>query len=162
MGCPIVISMPGINARSSRRACRNCSLFFSPSSKETSISDDSTPWECSSSSALPVRRATDRTSGWLRIVFSAIAPRESDSASEVPGRVTALMVNAPSLNWGRNEWPRKVEATMAAMRSAPLRSITTVEWRSTGASTFSYPCFKIRARVGSWDSRMPLLPGRSR
>ena len=69
--------------------------------RSTSISEECTPSACSSSSARPVRRPTALTSGTSRMSRSAIRPTRFDSASEMPGLNSMLMVKVPSLNGGR-------------------------------------------------------------
>src|SRR6516162_7346481 len=51
--------------------------------RSTSISEEWTPSACSSSSARPVRRPTDFTSGTCMISCSAMRPTRLDSTSEV-------------------------------------------------------------------------------
>ncbi len=72
-----------------------------------------TPSACSSSSARPVRRPTDFTSGTSSISRSAMVPTRFDSASETPGIELTRMVKVPSLNGGRNA-RGNVKAAIAA------------------------------------------------
>ena len=85
IGWPIVTLVPG----SSETFCRSSSSTVSRGrsfiSSRTSISADSTPCTCSSSSALPVRRAVEVTSGTLSISRSRALPSAFESARLVPG-----------------------------------------------------------------------------
>ena len=108
IGCPTVMFMPGTSDRSPRRSARNAAFDLPGGSVyDTSISADSTPWACSSSSARPVLRAIPVTSGCDITTRSTARPSLSDSASEVPGMVTALMESAPSLNSGQEGPPQQ-------------------------------------------------------
>ena len=66
-------------------------------------------------------------------------PIRSDSSSEVPGSVTALIVSEPSLNSGRNARPRNGSTTMATARSPPDAPMTIHGCRSAPRSTGRYP-----------------------
>ena len=93
--------------RQHRRAASGCrrpsrSSAAPPGLRSISRSVECTPSACSSSSARPVRRPTDLTSGTSSTRRSAIRPTRLDSASETPGLNARLMVKVPSLNCGRN------------------------------------------------------------
>jgi hypothetical protein len=71
----------------------------------------------------PILRATVRTAGKERRRASTICPSRSDSASEVPGSVTVLMVRVPSLHSvGMTSWqnaavesPRPLQIAVTAL-----------------------------------------------
>ena len=105
IGWPTVTFVPGSSDTFSRISRSTSSLDRSFISSRTSISADSTPCTCSSSSARPVRRAVEATSGTPSSRRSSALPSAFESARLVPGIVTALTVSAPSLNSGRNERP---------------------------------------------------------
>ena len=110
IGWPIVTLVPGSSETFCRSSSSTASRGRSFISSRTSISADSTPCTCSSSSALPVRRAVEVTSGTLSISRSRALPSAFESARLVPGIVTALTVKAPSLNSGRNDRPAASDA----------------------------------------------------
>ena len=62
-------------------------------------------------------------------------PRALDSARLVPGRVTALITSAPSLNAGRNARPRNGVEAAAATDSAPAATSTVRGWRRAWGSS---------------------------
>ena len=101
MGWP-TLSETGSTERRARRSAMITSLLRPPSFRSTSISEECTPSACSSSSARPVRRPTAFTSGTSSMSFSAMRPTRFDSASEMPGLNSMLMVKVPSLKGGRN------------------------------------------------------------
>ena len=123
IGWPIVTFVPGqqrhLLSQSPRAPLRAAGPVIS---SRTSISADSTPCTCSSSSALPVRRAVDVTSGTLSSSRSRALPSAFESARLVPGIVTALTVRAPSLNSGRNDRPAAAMPTSAATSSSDGRA----------------------------------------
>ena len=119
IGCPTVTFVPGRSDTRCRISSSTESRERSDAFRRTSISADSTPCTCSSSSARPVRRAVDVTSGTLSSRRSSALPSALESARLVPGIVTALMVSAPSLKSGRNDRPAPAIATRAAMSIAP-------------------------------------------
>ena len=113
IGWPICTAIPGILAKSLRRAASNSALVrlgspFSSGlsmSMETSISAPSTPMACSDSSARPCCRPTATTSGCDNKTSSIWRPSWFDSSKFVPGRVLAPSVSEPSLNSGRKLRP---------------------------------------------------------
>ena len=70
-----------------------------------------------------------------RRVCSTTRPSASDSASDVPGSVTALNVSEPSLNSGRKARPKKDVATSATASNATAGSVTNHGWRSAPFSS---------------------------
>jgi hypothetical protein len=133
IGPPMVTDI-GTTLSSFRSAARNSSFDREPGRNRTSISAALTSWACSSSSARPVRRAVETTSGKDMRIFSTRWPRRSDSSSEVPGNVTAATVNAPSLNSGRNVRPRNGASAITIASNAPAVTTTMDGRRTTAAS----------------------------
>jgi hypothetical protein len=82
-----------------------------------------TPSACSSSSARPVRRLTDTTSGTSLIRRSATAPRRSESAIAMPGVNTSDTSDVPSLKVGRKLFGnRHAPSTASAIAVAAAAS----------------------------------------
>ena len=119
IGWPTVMLVPGISDRRPRISCSTTSRGRPSGSSRTSISADSTPWTCSSSSARPVRRAVATTSGTSSRRRSIALPSAFDSARLVPGSVTALMTRAPSLKAGRKARPISGIVASAPMSRKP-------------------------------------------
>ena len=61
-------------------------------------------------------------------------PSASDSSRLVPGRVTALMTRAPSLNAGRNARPIRGTVASETTNSRPAAASTSMGCRSTPGS----------------------------
>ena len=159
IGCPMVILVPGTSDRRSRISSRTTARGRPPGSSRTSISADSTPWTCSSSSARPVRRAVAATSGTSSSNRSMALPSAFDSARLVPGSVTALMTSAPSLNGGRKALPiRGTLASAAASRRAAVPITSHGRWITPG-SRRAYTRLSTAASVGSRPARIPRAPG---
>ena len=116
MGWPILTVIPGIIRNDSRTATRKASLLRSCIRSMTSSSLEFTPSACSSSSARPVRRAVETTSGCANKVSSTKRAMRSDSGNEVPGNVTIFTVSVPSLNGGRNVRPSHGKTARATRR----------------------------------------------
>src|SRR5947207_2666832 len=100
MGCPTSEVMPGICARFWRTSSMTSAWRRFSGRVTTSISLALTPAACSSSSARPVLRVVETTSGVRWRVSSTIRPMRLDSCKEVPGGNDILIFNAPSLKGG--------------------------------------------------------------
>ena len=120
MGWPISILTPDNVFNLFLTSSINSDLLRSCSSNGASISDVLTPKACSSSSALPVFRATFLISGTESRSFSASRPIRSLSSRDSPGSVLTLMVSEPSLNEGRKLRPRVKKSAMAIIRQPPV------------------------------------------
>ena len=159
IGCPMVMLVPGTSDSRSRISSSTASCGRPPGVSRTSISADSTPWTCSSSSARPVRRAVAATSGTSSSKRSMALPSASDSSRLVPGSVTALMTSAPSLKAGRNARPIRGTVARETANSRPAAASTSSGCRSTPGSRRPYPRRMAAASAGSRPSRMRRSPG---
>ena len=108
MGWPMVMFIPGTwpEPRAVARAAPPCARS-SCRSRPTSSSAALTSWACSSSSARPGPARWIPPPGWASSACSTRRPSRSDSSSDVPGRVTTLIVNVPSLNSGQERAPQE-------------------------------------------------------
>ena len=130
IGWPISIFAPAMEESLCLTSASSSSCDLPSSSKGASISDTFTPRACSSSSALPVLRATVWISGIESRSSSAWRPILSDSSSEMPGSELILMVNEPSLNGGRKLCPNVKNSPRATMNRARVEPTTVFLWES--------------------------------
>ena len=106
IGCPMVMFAPETLANFARTSSMNSARVRSLSTNGASISAAFTPWACSSSSALPVRRVVVWISGILSSSASTRLPILLLSAKEMPGKLTEEMTSEPSLNSGKKLRPK--------------------------------------------------------
>ena len=137
MGWPISMLAPFMAARRWRMSSRSSSCERSFSSNGASISDTFTPNACSSSSARPVLRATVCISGIDKSISSARRPMRSDSSRDIPGIELMLMVNEPSLNFGRKLCPKVKNRPTATTNKTTVADTTGRLWSSAQRSPFS-------------------------
>ena len=93
-----------------------------------------TPSACSSSSARPVRRLTETTSGMSFSSRSATAPSRSDSDSAMPGLKASDTTNDPSLNGGRKAFGNR-QTPIAPSSTAAAATTRTNRPRGSAASS---------------------------
>jgi len=124
MGWPISIFAPEIIDSFLRTSAISSLRDLSFRIKGASISDTLTPNACSSSSALPVLRATVCISGIESKACSACNPKRLLSSSEIPGSELTLIVNEPSLKEGRKLLPRFRNVTSAAINKTAVPAST--------------------------------------
>ena len=117
MGCPMVMLASETALNFSRTSFMNSSLLLSSKTKGASISAAFTPCACSSNSALPVLREVIEISGTDSRIFSILFPILFDSSSDMPGKLTALIVNVPSLNSGKKLRPKPNMRKIATMNN---------------------------------------------
>lgn len=84
----------------------------------------------------------------------------SDSSSEVPGTVSALITSDPSWNSGRNAFPRNGSIASAAATASAAPPTRSRGRRSAGASTRPYHALSVRGTRGSCSASSSFARGR--
>ena len=110
MGWPMVMFMPGTSEKSRRRASRNSALLRSRRDQCYVQLGRLHPLGVLVEFGAAGAAGDGDHLGMRQQVLLHDAAQLIGFGSEVPGRVTALIVSAPSLNSGRNARPRKLAA----------------------------------------------------